>query len=54
MQDLMIISPDFSFSELKSCSNQGIGFLELKHLVYRHDWCAGDFGRTLSFSKHGN
>ncbi len=54
LQDLLIISPDFSFSKSKSCSNQVTRFSKLKHLVYRHDWCAGNFGRTLSFSKHGN
>ncbi len=54
LQDLLITSPNFSFLELKSCSNHMTGFSELKHQVCHHNQCAKGFGKMLTFTKHGN
>jgi len=54
LQDLLITSLDFSFPKLKFYSNQVTRFSKLKHQIYHHNWCVGDFGKILSFNKHGN
>jgi hypothetical protein len=51
LQDLLITSPNFSYSELRSYSKQVTRFSKLRHHVYHHNWCVGGFGRMLNFNK---